>query len=56
MNSNGDVRDTLEVCDVIESLAIEGPPESTGVTTFVQEACTAVSAIDSKFSKTFYPI
>lgn len=56
MNDHEDIREDTGVCDVIESLAITGPPESTGVTTFVQEACTAVSAVDSKFSVTHYPV
>ena len=56
MNQNGDIRQDVEVCDVIESLTIASAPESTGVTTFVQEACTAVSAVDSKYSKTMYPV
>nr|QJI53763.1 MAG: hypothetical protein 2 [Weivirus-like virus sp.]QJI53765.1 MAG: hypothetical protein 2 [Weivirus-like virus sp.] len=56
MNENADIREDTGVCDVIESLAITGKPESTGVTTFVQEACTAVSAVDDKFSFTHYPV
>lgn len=56
MNDHEDIREKTGVCDVIESLAITGAPESTGVTTFVQEACTAVSAVDSKYSITPYAV
>lgn len=56
MNKNADLRQDTEICDTIAGLVIEGSPESTGVTTFVQEACTAVSAVDSKYSSTLYPI
>lgn len=56
MNDHVDIREDVAVCDVIESLAISAAPESTGVTTFVQEACTAISAVDSKYSTTFYPV
>jgi len=56
MNENNDLREPHEVCDQITSLTISGPPETTGVTSFVQEACTAVSAIDSKYSTTDIPL
>lgn len=56
MNENADIREDTGVCDTISSLAITSPPESTGVTTFVQEACTAVAAVDPSFSSTLYPV
>lgn len=56
MNDRNDDRETTEICDQISSIAITAAPESTGVTTFVQEACTAISAVDSTYSKTFYPV
>lgn len=56
MNEHDDIRQNTGVCDTIESLAITSPPESTGVTTFVQEACTAVAAVDPKWSTTVYPV
>lgn len=56
MNEDTSVREPEEVCDQIASLAISAAPESTGVTTFVQEACTAVSAVDGGYAKTFYPV
>lgn len=56
MNENNDDREDTDVCDQIQSLAITSVPESTGVTTFVQEACTAISAVDVSYSKTFYPV
>lgn len=33
------------MCDNITSLSISGAPESTGVTTFVQEACTSLTVL-----------
>lgn len=56
MNEHEDIREVTGVCDTIQSLTIDSAPESTGVTTFVQEACTAVSAVDSTFSKTLFPV
>jgi hypothetical protein len=56
MNMSNDMCEPLDVCEQISSVAITAAPESTGVTTFVQEACTAVSAVDSSFSKTMYPV
>lgn len=56
MNENNDIREPLNQCSTIESLTITGPPETTGVTSFVQEACTAVSAVDVKFSSTDVPL
>lgn len=56
MNENNDIREPLKACDDISSLTITGPPETTGVTSFVQEACTAVSAVDPKYSRTDIPI
>lgn len=44
-NNDISVRDTHAECDNFDSLAISGQPESTGVTTFVQEACEAVSVL-----------
>ena len=37
-----DLRDEASRCAVIDSLGINNTPESTGVTTFVQEACEAI--------------
>lgn len=48
-NNDGLSRDQLEVCDNVESLSINAPPESTGVTTFVQEACEAVDVLGKHF-------
>lgn len=45
-----------EVCDNIQSLTISNTPESTGVTSFVQEACTSVTAVDLKYSKGLYGV
>lgn len=56
MNDHEDIREVTGVCDTIDSLAITAAPESTGVTTFVQEACTAVSAVDSDYSMTHFPV
>lgn len=56
MNEQNDLREPTEVCDQIQSVTISAAPESTGVTTFVQEACTAVSAVDSSYSETMYPV
>lgn len=45
-NASGDTpRDSEVVCDNIESLAINSVPEKTGVTDFVQEACTQVDVL-----------
>lgn len=44
-NNDIAVRDSHVECDNFDSLAINGEPESTGVTTFVQEACEAVSVL-----------
>lgn len=44
-----DLRDKLNVCSEIESLSVNGH-EETGVTSFVQEACTSVSAPDGSYA------
>lgn len=43
------LRDDLKVCSEIESLGVNGR-EETGVTSFVQEACVAVSAPDGSYA------
>lgn len=49
-------RDALAVCDEISSLAINAPPESSGVTTFVQEACEASSALAAHYKPSPYNV
>lgn len=39
------MRDDTGVCDTITSLSINGQPDSTGVTTFLQEACESVDVL-----------
>lgn len=46
----------MQNCAPIDSLAIHNSPETTGVTSFVQEACTAVAAVDTSFSSTLFPV
>lgn len=41
------IRDDSQVCSAIDSLAITGANESTGVTDFVQEACESVDVLSS---------
>ncbi|MCW4012422.1 MAG: hypothetical protein NWF07_05435, partial [Candidatus Bathyarchaeota archaeon] len=49
-NDNIDnLRDELHVCSEIDSLGVNGH-EETGVTSFVQEACAAVSAPDGSYA------
>lgn len=43
------LRDELNVCSEIDSLGVNGH-EETGVTSFVQEACAAVSAPDGSYA------
>lgn len=43
------LRDDLKICSEIDSLGVNGR-EETGVTSFVQEACTAVSAPDGSYA------
>lgn len=49
------LRDSTEVCDEIDSLAINGGPEAMGVTTFLQEACTIATPISDSLSHSLYP-
>ncbi|APG78377.1 hypothetical protein 2 [Hubei picorna-like virus 20] len=56
MNDDNDMREGVEICDQIQSVAIDAVPESTGVTTFVQEACTAIAAVEPSLSRTFYAV
>lgn len=48
------VRDASDKCSEIDSLAISSAPEQTGVTSFVQEACTAVDVLRSS-TRTLIP-
>lgn len=48
-NNIANLRDELNVCSEIESLSVNGH-EETGVTSFVQEACTSVSAPDGSYA------
>jgi len=50
------LRDGEEVCNTISSLAINGAPESTGVTSFVQEACEAESALSKYYKPSPYNV
>lgn len=43
------IRDSVTVCDPIDSLAIGGQDETTGVTSFVQEACEKVDVLGSNY-------
>lgn len=45
-----DVKSSEEKCNVIDSLSITNEVESTGVTTFVQEACEAVDVMGAHYS------
>lgn len=38
-------RDSVTVCDQVDSLAINNGPETTGVTEFVQEACSQIDVL-----------
>lgn len=49
-NTDSGLRDSSEVCDNVTSLSISNGAEKTGVTSFVQEACTNVEAL-GKFYK-----
>lgn len=59
-NSNTDNfsnhRDKVDVCDVMAGLAVNGVPEKTGVTSFVQESCTSTAVDSGAFSKSVYPV
>ena len=48
-NNISNPRDDLTVCSEINSLSVNGH-EETGVTSFVQEACTSVSAPDGSYA------
>lgn len=42
-------RETVTVCDNIAALSIDGAPEATGVTSFVQEACEQVDVLGKHY-------
>lgn len=44
------LRDSADDCDNVASLAITNSPETTGVTSFVQEACEAVSVLGKHYT------
>jgi hypothetical protein len=46
--NDSNMRDTVIVCSEIEGLTVDSRPETTGVTTFDNEACTMVMALGLK--------
>lgn len=46
------MRDDLVVCDNIDSLAVDGSPEVTGVTAFIQEACESTDVLGAHYVPT----
>lgn len=48
-NNEIDPRESVKVCDPIDGVTIDGGVESTGMTSFVQEACESIDVLGSHY-------
>jgi hypothetical protein len=49
VSSQSSLRDSAQKCDIIDSLSVDASPETTGVTTILQEACQAVDVLGKHY-------